>query len=178
MPLAGRTANASLFERVLRKSGFYCCHINEATTLRKKPLSPLRRRGGTHCSPIRATGPSNTTRTIKTEVVLKDNEVLVMGGLMRTTVTETIEGISWLKDIPYLGWLFSTQENSTKKRELMLFITPHIISNVSDSNFITDQFKKKLRNLKEKLQSISKAEAIATPDSGPTPSNSTLTETR
>jgi len=110
--------------------------------------------------------------------VLKDNEVLVMGGLMRTTVTETIEGISWLKDIPYLGWLLSTQENSTKKTELMLFITPHIISNVSDSNFTTDQFKKKLGNLKEKLQSISKAEAIATPDSGPTPSNSTLTETR
>jgi len=60
----------------------------------------------------------------------------------------------------------------------MLFITPHIISNVSDSNFITDQFKKKLGNLKENLQSISKAEAIVTPDPGPTPSNSTLTETR
>jgi len=128
--------------------------------------------------PIFQNTPSFTTRTITTEVVLKDNEVLVMGGLMRSTATETIEGIPWLKDIPYLGWLFSTRGTITKKTELMLFITPHIISNASDSNFITDQFKKKLGNLKEKLQSISKAEAIATPDPGPTPSNSTLTETR
>lgn len=95
--------------------------------------------------------PSFTTRTLKTEVVLKDNQVLVMGGLMRTTETETVEGIPFLKDIPYLGRLFSTHVTSSQKTELMLFIIPHIISNTEDSNFVTEQFKRKLGGLKSEF---------------------------
>jgi general secretion pathway protein D len=90
------------------------------------------------------TTPSFTTRTIKTEVVLKDNQVLVMGGLMRTTENETISGIPLLMNIPYLGRLFSSHSNTINQTELMLFITPHIISNTNDSNFVTEQFKNKL----------------------------------
>ena len=92
--------------------------------------------------------PSFITRTIKTEVVLKDNQILVMGGLMRTTETETVEGIPWLMDIPWLGRLFSTHETITTQTELMIFIIPHIISNTDDSNFVTEQFKKKLSSLR------------------------------
>jgi general secretion pathway protein D len=88
--------------------------------------------------------PSFTTRTMKTEVVLKDNEVLIMGGLIRTTQTETVTGVPFLMDIPFIGRLFSTHGVITKQTELMLFITPHIISNTDDSNFVTKQFKRKL----------------------------------
>jgi general secretion pathway protein D len=84
---------------------------------------------------------------MKTEVVLKDNQVLVMGGLMRTTETDTVEGIPFLMDIPWLGRLFSTHATSINQTELMLFITPHIISNTDDSNFITKQFQNKLGSL-------------------------------
>ena len=93
------------------------------------------------------TTPSFTTRTMKTEVVLKDNQVLVMGGLIRTTKTDTVEGIPFLMDIPWLGRLFSTHSTAINQTELMLFITPHIISNTKDSNFVTEQFKRKLGNL-------------------------------
>ena len=91
--------------------------------------------------------PSFTTRTMKTEVVLKDNQILVMGGLIRTTKSDTVEGIPFLMDIPWLGRLFSTKSTSVNQTELMLFITPHIISNTDDSNFITEQFQNKLGNL-------------------------------
>jgi general secretion pathway protein D len=104
--------------------------------------------------PIFTTGsgstPSFTTRTMKTEVVLKDNQVLVMGGLIRTTETDTIEGIPFLMNIPLLGRLFSTHLTKVNQTELMLFITPHIISNTEDSQFVTEQFKKKLRTLRVK----------------------------
>jgi general secretion pathway protein D len=100
--------------------------------------------------PVFQNTPSFTTRTMKTEVVLKDNQVLVMGGLMRTTETDTVEGIPFLMDIPWLGRLFSTHGTSVNQTELMLFITPHIISNTDDSNFITQQFQKKLGNLRQK----------------------------
>jgi general secretion pathway protein D len=92
--------------------------------------------------------PSFTTRTVKTEVVLKDNEVLVMGGLIRTRKSESLEGIPFLMDIPFIGRLFSTRSTTTEQTELMLFITPHIISNTDDSNFVTEQFQKKLGSLR------------------------------
>ncbi len=73
-----------------------------------------------------------------------------MSGLIRTTETETAEGIPFLMDIPWLGRLFSTHANTATQTELILLITPHIISNAEDSNFITEQFQKKLGNLRNK----------------------------
>jgi general secretion pathway protein D len=95
--------------------------------------------------------PSFSTRLLNTEVVLKDNQVLVMGGLMRTDTVESNEGIPILRKIPYLGKLFSTDTETTKKTELMLFITPHIISNSEDSDFVTKQFQRRLGSFRKEL---------------------------
>lgn len=92
--------------------------------------------------------PSFNTRQVNTEVVLKDNQVLVMGGLMRTDSTDTISGVPFLKDLPVIGKLFGTETTSHKKTELMIFITPHVISNSEDSELVTRQFKKRLGHLK------------------------------
>ena len=94
--------------------------------------------------------PSFNTRLVNTEVVLKDNQVLVMGGLMQTTTTDTVSGIPILKDLPYIGKLFGSESTSLSKTELMIFITPHVISNSEDSEFVTRQFKKRLSNLKSR----------------------------
>ncbi len=92
--------------------------------------------------------PSFNTRQVNTEVVLKDNQVLVMGGLMRTDTTDTTVGVPFFKDLPYIGRLFGSESTSLKKTELMIFITPHVISNSEDSEFVTSEFKKRLTNLK------------------------------
>jgi general secretion pathway protein D len=92
--------------------------------------------------------PSFNTRQVNTEVVLKDNQVLVMGGLMRTDTTDTTTGVPFFKDLPYIGKLFGSESTSLKKTELMIFITPHVISNADDSEFVTSEFKKRLTNLK------------------------------
>lgn len=97
------------------------------------------------------TQPSFNTRQVNTEVVLKDNQVLIMGGLMRTDSTDTISGVPILKDLPYIGRLFGSKSTTLKKTELMIFITPHVISNSDDSEFVTREFKKRLTNL-ENLQ--------------------------
>lgn len=94
------------------------------------------------------TTASFNTREVNTEVVLKDNQVLVMGGLMRTDKSKTVEGIPGLMDIPYLGKLFSSESTTSKKTELMIFITPHIISTVEDSKIATQEMKKRLSSLK------------------------------
>ncbi len=94
------------------------------------------------------TQPSFNTRQVNTEVVLKDNQVLVMGGLMRTDSTDTVSGVPFLKDLPYIGKLFGSESTSLKKTELMIFITPHVISKSEDAEFVTHEFKKRLSTLK------------------------------
>jgi general secretion pathway protein D len=99
------------------------------------------------------TQPSFNTRQVNTEVVLKDNQVLIMGGLMRTDSTDTISGVPFLKDLPLVGKLFGSESTTLKKTELMIFITPHVISNKEDSQFVTRQFKNRLRGLKKSSRS-------------------------
>jgi len=67
---------------------------------------------------------------------------------MRTDTTDTISGVPVLKDLPYIGKLFGSETTSHKKTELMIFITPHVISKSQDAEFITHQFKKRLSTLK------------------------------
>ncbi len=90
------------------------------------------------------TSPSFSKREVNTEVVLKDGQILIMGGLVRNDFKETISGVPFLKDIPVLGQLFGTLDKTNKKTELMLFITPHIINNTEDSEFVTKQFQRRL----------------------------------
>jgi general secretion pathway protein D len=97
------------------------------------------------------TVPSFRTEELHTEVVLKDNQVLVMGGLMRTDTVASNEGIPFLRKIPWMGKFFSTDTETNKKTELMIFITPHVISSDKDSNFITKQFQRRLGSFKTEL---------------------------
>ena len=94
------------------------------------------------------TTASFNTREVNTEVVLKDNQVLVMGGLMRTDTSQTVEGVPGLMDIPYLGKLFSSESTTSTKTELMIFITPHIISTVEDSKIATEEMRKRISSIK------------------------------
>ncbi len=96
------------------------------------------------------TTASFNSRELNTEVVLKDNQILVMGGLMRTDTSKIVEGVAGLMDIPYIRKLFSRENATSSKTELMIFITPHIISTSGDPEIATQEMKKRLSNLKNK----------------------------
>jgi general secretion pathway protein D len=90
------------------------------------------------------TTPSFNTRFLSTQVVIEDNQVLVMGGLMENRKSVSNEGIPALKDIPMFGYLFGSDTIENSKTELMLFIIPHVISSPGDSIRITREFKHRL----------------------------------
>lgn len=67
-------------------------------------------------------------RNTKSVVRVKDNETVVIGGLIRNEMTQTVIKIPILGDIPILGLLFRHKDKTKdKERELLVFITPHII---------------------------------------------------
>ncbi len=67
------------------------------------------------------------TAEADTRVLVNDGETAVIGGLIRENEGTAVRGIPWLKDIPGLGWLFSSTSTVKQKRELMIFITPRIV---------------------------------------------------
>lgn len=68
------------------------------------------------------------TRTAETTVMAVSGQTIVIGGLNQTTVTEEITRVPILGHIPILGYLFSQRSKDTRKTELMVFITPRIIT--------------------------------------------------
>jgi type IV pilus assembly protein PilQ len=72
--------------------------------------------------------PSIDNREASTEVLVKDGETIVIGGIYESENTETSTGIPWLMKIPVLGWMFKNKEVQNIKRELLIFITPTLMS--------------------------------------------------
>jgi type IV pilus assembly protein PilQ len=65
---------------------------------------------------------------VESKIVIEDGETLVLGGIYKTNQVETVSGTPWLSKIPVLGWLFKYKNITTEKRELLIFITPRIVS--------------------------------------------------
>ena len=68
------------------------------------------------------------TTQADTTMMVKDGETVVLGGLMKDVKSKTIRKVPLLGDIPLLGYLFRSKERSNKKTELVVFITPHILT--------------------------------------------------
>ena len=64
-----------------------------------------------------------------TEVLVKDGETTVIGGIVVSKTESQISGIPFLMDIPVLGWLFKSKTVKDNQRELLIFITPTILKN-------------------------------------------------
>ncbi|HEX8949580.1 MAG TPA: type II secretion system secretin GspD [Dissulfurispiraceae bacterium] len=72
-------------------------------------------------------GPSISKRSTKTSVLVKDNETVVIGGLMEEKLDDSVQKAPLLGDIPLLGWLFKSKSTEKVKTNLMVFITPHMV---------------------------------------------------
>jgi general secretion pathway protein D len=77
-------------------------------------------------------GPTLAKRTAKTTVVAKDQETVVIGGIIQDRTIENASKVPVLGDIPVLGILFRETTKQTIKTNLLLFLTPYIIRDSSD----------------------------------------------
>ena len=87
------------------------------------------------------TSPYIQNRNVSTQLSLSDGQTVVIGGMIAENRTSGDSGIPYLKDIPGLGLLFRSQMLSKTRTELLVFITPYVISNDGDAAAITRQFQ-------------------------------------
>lgn len=72
--------------------------------------------------------PPLKSSTVETNVVVENGGTVVIGGVYITNNANTTEKVPLLGDIPGLGWLFKVRNDTKTRRELLVFITPRIVS--------------------------------------------------
>jgi type II secretory pathway component HofQ len=71
--------------------------------------------------------PIINRRKAETQVLIREGDRLVIGGVTQGTVSTTVRKVPLLGDIPIFGWLFKQKENNETGRELVVFVTPSIL---------------------------------------------------
>lgn len=77
-------------------------------------------------------GPTTTKRAMETTTIAKDRQTVVIGGLVRDNIILNERKVPLLGDIPGLGWLFKFQQKNVEKLNLLVFLSPHLISDEND----------------------------------------------
>jgi type IV pilus assembly protein PilQ len=71
--------------------------------------------------------PTITTREATTDMLVKDSDTVVIGGLYKRTIQSNRSGIPGLSNLPVIGWLFRREQEQDDSDELLIFLTPRII---------------------------------------------------
>jgi len=97
--------------------------------------------------------PTISNRSIQTKLTLNDGSSVLLGGLISTTIDQQDRGIPLLKDIPVLGSLFKVQSTAQTRNELIIVITPYVVSTDAEAQGITEAFRQQLHftGQKEKI---------------------------
>ena len=94
--------------------------------------------------------PSFSNRTVSTQVTMEDGDTIAIGGIISESHTYSSSGIPVLHRIPVLGYAFGNKTISTKRTELLIFMTPHVIHDMNHVRDASEELKsgfKKLKNL-------------------------------
>jgi len=102
--------------------------------------------------------PDKTTTELQTNVLVKDGETIVIGGLFRNVVITTRSQVPLLGDIPFLGALFRGTSDLTQREEVIILLTTHIIDEPEETGGDQAQadIARKQDGVREGLQWISR----------------------
>ena len=78
--------------------------------------------------------PSIDTSSVDTQVLVKDGETVVLGGIYETENRDTVNKVPVLGDIPGLGVLFRSRARLDNNAELLIFVTPRILEDGETAN--------------------------------------------
>ena len=101
--------------------------------------------------------PTISKRAVKTTVVVKSGETMVLGGLITENKTVASSGLPYLSKIPFVGGLFGAQTFANNRTELVLLITPRLVANNQQARDVSEEFRKRLSGLGDLLESAGKS---------------------
>lgn len=90
--------------------------------------------------------PTFDDRIVRTSFAVQDGQTIGVAGLIKDQDQEENSGIPWLKDIPVISTLVSTQNNTRSRTELLVMITPHVVNDQRSAWALTEDMRNQLYN--------------------------------
>jgi len=125
-------------------------HISQAGTVRLEIESEFTKLVESATSSSTET-PTTAKRQAQTVISMQSGSTVVIGGLIRDDITTLNKKVPLLGDIPLIGGLFKYKKDKLQKTNLLIFITPYVLSNQQDMNIIKE---KKAREMKEASEAL------------------------
>ncbi|MEE8313589.1 MAG: type II secretion system secretin GspD [Myxococcota bacterium] len=91
-------------------------------------------------------GPTTTNRRVENTVYVRDSESVMIGGILSEIQTTTENKVPFLGDIPILGWAFKTTNDTVRKVNLLIILTPHIVRDPEDLKRLTLERRERFRD--------------------------------
>ena len=82
--------------------------------------------------------PSIDTRNVTTQISVNNGDTAVIGGIYEEAITNTVDKVPFLGDIPFLGYLFKQTGRTSEKQELLIFLTPRVDQGIDQHDQVTD----------------------------------------
>ncbi|CAM3189117.1 type II secretion system protein GspD [Pseudomonas floridensis] len=92
--------------------------------------------------------PRISTRSVATQVAAQSGQTVLLGGLIKQDNAETVNAVPYLGRIPGLKWLFGNSLKSKDRTELIVLITPRVITSSSQARQVTDDYRQQMQLLK------------------------------
>jgi general secretion pathway protein D len=86
-------------------------------------------------------------RAVGTQIAVQSGQTVLLGGLIQQNEDNTNTGIPGLNQIPFLGRLFGTTSRNRSRTELIVLITPRVITNSEEAKQVTDEYQRKFESL-------------------------------
>jgi general secretion pathway protein D len=96
--------------------------------------------------------PSFSKRSVSTKAVAQDGQTIALGGLIKYVYSKTTNRIPLLGDIPWLGVLFGSTSYTTTENELIVLLTPHVITTLPAAQDATRELRDKLKDLRREFK--------------------------
>ena len=85
---------------------------------------------------------------LSTQVAVQNGQTVLLGGLIKQDNSDTASTVPYLGRIPGLRWLFGTTSKSKKRTELIVLITPRVVTSNSQARQVTDDYRQQLQLIK------------------------------
>jgi general secretion pathway protein D len=92
--------------------------------------------------------PVISTRSVRTDLIVRDGQTIVLGGLTDREHDVQSEGVPFFSSIPFIGGLFGRHSRSTTETELFIFLTPRVIRSDEDAERLTSPLRDRAEKIK------------------------------
>jgi general secretion pathway protein D len=95
-----------------------------------------------------STNPAIAARSVATQVAVQSGQTVLLGGLIKQDNSESVSRVPYLGRIPGLGWLFGNSSKSKARTELLVLITPRVVTGNGQARQVTDDYRQQMQLLR------------------------------